>query len=233
MLLLLQNICSFCQNCCFSLSVAELVRCFCRQVHWRALHCEALQCIALWSASTLWKALHCGSVGCGEDAMCILKHQCIVEQSSTYRYRELESNIFGTGIKYIWGRICIVSWYGNLHTYKSRHCIIVDVAVTNPILSYPVQNSVSAMWCNITMQQHTMQRHTMQFRYNVVQIQCSSERWLWVAVRRSRGSRWPRLWCHQGPSHSISFVFCILYLCQIPKKTCTQIGSFLQWRRNR
>ena len=135
MLLLLQNICSFCQNCCFSLSVAELVRCFCRQVHWRALHCEALQCIALWSASTLWKALHCGSVGCGEDAMCILKHQCIVEQSSTYRYRELESNIFGTGIKYIWGRICIVSWYGNLHTYKSRHCIIVDVAVTNPIIS--------------------------------------------------------------------------------------------------
>ena len=73
----------------------------------------------------------------------------------------------------------------------------------------------------------------MQFRYNAVQIQCSSERWLWVAVRRSRGSRWPRLWCHQGPSHSISFVFCILYLCQIPKKTCTQIGSFLQWRRNR
>ena len=58
----------------------------------------------------------------------------------------------------------------------------------------------------------------MQFRYNAVQIQCSSERWLWVAVRRSRGSRWPRLWCHQGPSHSISFVFCILYLCQIPKK---------------
>ena len=89
-------------------------------------HCNALLCGV---------PVHCGSVGCGEDAMCILEHQCIVEQSSTYRYQELESNIFGTGIKYIWGRICIVSWYGNLHTYKSRHCIIVDVAVTNPITS--------------------------------------------------------------------------------------------------